>query len=310
MKVFSIIVVFNGMKQDWIKKCFTSLQQSTLTNVIIAVDNGSTDKSVEYIREEFPEVILIEAAVNLGFGKANNIGMEYALNNNADYVFLLNQDAFITSETIGSLVKVHKQNNDYGIISPIHLNGTGTALDFNFSNYIVPSNCKDLYSDFVLGIVEHKVYESDFICAAAWLISRKCLEVVGGFSPTFFHYAEDDNYVHRLHYKGLKIGVHPFSTIYHDRENRKNNPHQDQAKTEERLMLLKYSNPNKQYNLELEKKHLKRILLKSKLLNQTDTTTYVRNKISLIDQHADQIIKNLNTSKSDRRFAFLNFDSN
>lgn len=310
MNIFCIVVIYNGIQNNWIKNCFSSILNSDIPITIIAVDNNSDDDSISYIKTQFPAVQLIKCEENLGFGKANNIGIEIALKNNCDFVFLLNQDARVNPDTIQKLALKLKQNPDFGIISPMHLNGKGSALDYNFSNYINPSYCKNLYSDFVLNKVADQVYESDFICAAAWLLSRKCLEIVGGFNPTFFHYGEDDNYIHRLHYKGLKIGVDPFSTIYHDRENRGTNDYQDQSKIEERTILLKYSNPNDQYNIAGEKKHLKRILLKSKLLNQTDTIRYVKNRISLIDLHASQIIKNLNISKSDEKFIFLNFDAN
>lgn len=311
MNIFCIVVIYNGTQNNWIKNCFSSILNSSIPITIIAVDNNSNDDSTSYIKTHFPEVQLIECEENLGFGKANNIGIEIALKNNCDFVFLLNQDARVNPDTIQKLALKLKQNPDFGIISPMHLNGTGSALDYNFSNYIIPSYCKNLYSDFVLNKVADKVYESDFICAAAWLLSRRCLEIVGGFNPTFFHYGEDDNYVHRLHYKGLKIGVDPFSTMYHDRENRgANDHHQDRSKIEERTILLKYSNPTNQYNIAGEKKHLKRILLKSKLLNQTDTIRYIKNRISLINLHANQIIKNLNISKSDEKFIFLNFDAN
>lgn len=310
MNVSTVIVTYNALRNNWLCTCLDSLQHSTLSSKVIIVDNNSKDDTCRIVKEKYPHVILIENHENSGFGKANNIGIEIALKNNADYVFLLNQDAWVEKETIQKLVLKLSQNPEFGIISPIHLNGKGNALDYNFSNNINPRNCKNLYSDYVLNQVFDKVYESAFICAAAWLISKKCLEKVGGFNPTFFHYGEDDNYVHRLHYNGLKIGVDPFSTIYHDREERENNDYQKQTKTAERDLLLKYSDPNKSNDLQREKKRLKTILVKSKLFNQTDTITYVRNKIAMIDQHAEQITKNLNTSKSGQSFIFLNLDFN
>src|SRR5690606_5946888 len=163
-------------------------------------------------------VILLENTDNRGFGGANNQGLKYALKHGGEYFILLNQDAYVKQNTIEELVKQSVKNHDFGIISPIHLNGDGTALDYTFSEYISPSSCKMLYSDFVINKVKDKIYLSNFICAACWLLSRKTLEIVGGFNPVFFHYAEDDNYIHRLHFKSLKIGVYPKAIIFHDRE--------------------------------------------------------------------------------------------
>ena len=66
-----------------------------------------------------------------------------------------------------------------------------------------------------------EVYEVPFVMAAHWLISRDCLRATGGFSPTFAHYGEDDNYIQRAIYHGYKIGYSPKALAVHDRENRK-----------------------------------------------------------------------------------------
>ena len=84
-KVFVVIVTYNGVQ--WIRKCLQSCQDYP----VVVVDNQSTDATVEIIQNEFPKVHLIEESKNHGFGQANNIGISYALNKGADYVFLLNQ---------------------------------------------------------------------------------------------------------------------------------------------------------------------------------------------------------------------------
>lgn len=59
------------------------------------------------------------------------------------------------------------------------------------------------------------------VMAAHWFITRECLCTIGGFSPTFHHYGEDDNFLHRMYYRGLMIGIVPSLKVVHDRENRK-----------------------------------------------------------------------------------------
>ena len=59
-----------------------------------------------------------------------------------------------------------------------------------------------------------------FVMAAHWMISRKCLEAVGGFSPSFAHYGEDDNFIHRAQYHGFRCGILSSSGAVHDREMR------------------------------------------------------------------------------------------
>src|SRR5690606_25364916 len=183
IKTFVIIVTYNATRNDWIFKCLQSIEISNLKIEIIVVDNNSSDSTINIIKKDFPEVTLIESKENLGFGKANNLGIIEALKRGCDFVFLLNQDAWVENDTIEKLVENAKKNPEFGIISPMHLNGKGDALDYNFSNQISPIYCKKLYSDFVLNQVENKIYESDFVCAAAWLLSKECLRKVGGFSP-------------------------------------------------------------------------------------------------------------------------------
>lgn len=293
MKVYVIVATYNPKK--WIDNCLGSLKQSSYSVRTIVVDNNSTDGSGDYIKQKFSEVILIKNETNLGFGKANNIGIKKAYESGADYVFLLNQDAWIDPDAIKYLVHAHQKEPDFGIVSPMHLNGKGTALDYKFSNYINPKNCKNLYSDIFLNAIQKKIYKTEFVNAAAWLISRKCLEIVGGFNPSFFHYCEDDNYIHRIKFHQFKVGISPNSIVYHDRENNSENSYfVDQKKLYIRNIILKVSNPNNQYSFEKEYrkcymflckslmlfrfKAIKENLWKLKALNQLNKKLIVKNK--------------------------------
>lgn len=203
---------------QWLKKCL----DSCLEYEVIVVDNNSTDESVSLIETHYPKVALIKQSKNLGFGQANNIGIRYALNQNAEHVFLLNQDAYLVDNVLVDLIAFQKQHPEYGVLSPIHIAGGQRKLDKNFSNFMLKEKTGQFYSDFVLGNTLADVYEVPFVNAAAWLLSKECLETIGGFDPLFFHYGEDDNYCQRVLFHQLKIGVLPKCYIIHDRENRKN----------------------------------------------------------------------------------------
>ncbi|MDD5275574.1 MAG: glycosyltransferase family 2 protein [Methylovulum sp.] len=214
MKTYVIVVTYNGV--HWLEKCFGSLVNTNTPLKILAIDNASTDGTPEQIKKQFPQVELIETGANLGFGKANNIGLIKAMENSADYVFLLNQDAWVEPDTIEKLIEVNQNRPEFGILSPIHMNGQGTALDINFAFCIRPSGCPNLISDIITKNL-NAVYETRYVNAAAWLLSNKCLTKVGGFDPIFPHYGEDDDYLNRTLYHGLKIGIVPHTRIYHDR---------------------------------------------------------------------------------------------
>lgn len=78
---------------------------------------------------------LIESNENLGFGRANNLGISLALKSKSDFIFLLNQDTVIGNDTIEKLLEVSIKNPEFGILSPIHSDGKGDLLDMSF--YII-----------------------------------------------------------------------------------------------------------------------------------------------------------------------------
>jgi len=216
--IYIIIVTYNG--DYWIEKCLNNLINSEFkqSNVVI-VDNCSVDNTLNIVEQKFPEINLIKLKKNVGFGKANNIGIKFALKNSIEYVFLLNQDVYINPETINKLIIAHKKNRIYGIISPIHLNGKGDKLDASFSEYLSYKNNSCFFSDHVLKR-KKLIYTIPFVNAASWLVPKNVLDEIGGFNPLFFHYGEDTDYCNRVIYHKYKIGVITDAFILHDRENR------------------------------------------------------------------------------------------
>jgi len=213
-KIFCIIVTYNAL--NWIDKCLKSLQLSTVEVFTIVVDNASNDDTVSYVEKYFPKVQIIKNNCNKGFGQANNQGIEYAYKEGATHFFLLNQDAWIEANTIEKLVNIQDSKN-FSIVSPIHLNGTGDRLDFNFFHNILQSESNlEFVSDLILNRYK-SFYRVSQINAAAWLLSKETIDNIGGFDPIFFHYGEDGNFCQRVKYHQGNIVFVPDSFIYHDR---------------------------------------------------------------------------------------------
>lgn len=216
-KIFVIIVTYKGKR--WYDKCFGSLRESTIPVQTIVVDNTPGQEDVEYIKSHYPEVHLIKPEENLGFGRANNIAIRYALDHGCDYVFLLNQDAWVEPDTFEKLVAIHQRHSEYGLLGPVQVNAEKTKVLNGVIQFLInPDNCnKQLFSDLMIGNVE-EVYPVAEINAAAWLLPRKTLETVGGFDPIFLHYGEDWNYLSRVLYHGMKVGLTPKIHVVHDCE--------------------------------------------------------------------------------------------
>lgn len=208
-KVYVVIVTYNAMR--WAERCFVSLRGSNYPVAVVVVDNASTDGTVAFVSAQFPEVKVIANAANRGFGAANNQGIALALDEGADFVFLLNQDTWIFPETVGRLVDAMADASGYGIVSPLHYAADGVTLDAGFARYLL----KDYGEN--PGALNDGLYPAAFINAAAWLVSRHCLQDVGGFGDLFYHYGEDHDYVQRIRYYGYALGFVPSARIVHDR---------------------------------------------------------------------------------------------
>ena len=217
-KIYVIIATYNGEK--WIERCLDSVYQSTVEAMPIVIDNGSSDRTVQIIQSQYPKTKLILSEENLGFGKANNIGIIKAADEGAEYVYLLNQDAWVEPDVFETLMNTHKQNKEYAILSPLQLTGDGTQLDRSFK---MNSVCDVKCPEFLVDYENHQMrnlYETTFVMAAHWLLYVPYLKDVGLFSPIFPHYGEDSNLCHRFRYWKYKIGIVPHVRAYHDRQYR------------------------------------------------------------------------------------------
>lgn len=239
VNVFAVIVTYNGLR--WIDKCLSSVASSSIPISPIVVDNNSTDGTADFIEENYPGAILIRNTENLGFGKANNYGISRALEAKATHLLLLNQDVYIEHDFLGKLLAF-----DHGVslLSPIHLDGSGEKLDHNFKNYTLkPSITKDSTLDNLVMRSGDFSTNVDFVCAACWCIPRIIIETVGGFSPLFPHYGEDNNFIHRLMYHNFLAEVVFGSYVYHDRVRIGNKKVFDSNYYTRRLLLI-FSNVN------------------------------------------------------------------
>ena len=210
--VLVIIVTFNALK--WVRRCLGSVEKSSLPADVLVIDNGSTDGTLPLIRTDFPRTRIIETGENLGFGAANNIGLRTALDEGYRFAYLLNQDAWLEKDTLEKLVAAHKP--EWGILSPMQMDAHGRR-DKRFDK-----KCGRALDAALGGYHDDRlVVEVPFVMAAHWLVSRRAIETVGGFSPAFRQYGEDDNWIDRLHWHKLFCGVVPAVHAVHDRSDRR-----------------------------------------------------------------------------------------
>jgi GT2 family glycosyltransferase len=210
--LYAIIVSYNG--RPIIGKAINSIIESSIPCKIIVVDNASEDGTFEYLQQTFQDITLIKSNKNLGFGKGNNLGIRKAIDEGADHIFLLNQDAWVEKNTLEHLVKVQVDNKEYGIVSPIHMNEDGTKLGWYFSQKINAIDCPGFINDIFFKQLK-KIYPIEFIHASGWMVSKECIQKVGVFDPVFPHYGEDNDFAMRVKYHQFKIGICTTAKFYH-----------------------------------------------------------------------------------------------
>ncbi|WP_294303757.1 glycosyltransferase family 2 protein [uncultured Chryseobacterium sp.] len=292
-KIYFIIVTYNAMK--WAEKCFTSLRLSSVPVHCIVVDNGSTDGSQEYITTHFPEVEFIRSEKNLGFGKANNIGIEKAYRKGADFFYLMNQDAWIYEDSVEKLIAVYQSYPDkgeIGILSPMHIDGTEKKLDIFLDKYIAHNFETRLISDLYFQSLK-PYYEVSFINAAHWLLPKETIETVGGFNPYFFHYGEDAEYVNRILFHKKKTLLVPESKVIHD--GKQSLSKVDYTKYEDLRIETNIMNPSIPDSLKAEKKSLKKSMLKNMFAGKKNNYLKLASKYKKIVSEEKRLMELRNT---------------
>ena len=173
------------------------------------MDNASTDNSEEYIRQYFPKITFIQAGRNLGFAEGNNLAIKSALDQKADYIFLVNNDTELESDLIGKLIKTAESNNSIGIIGPAvfdlknkkSLHEMGMAIDkFGYALALKTS----LNRDYVF-----------FVSGCAMMIKSELILRIGSFDESYFMFAEDLDLCWRSWLAGYKIIMNENARIYH-----------------------------------------------------------------------------------------------
>lgn len=311
MNIQIIIVTYNAMK--WAEKCFSSLRKSSIPVATIVVDNGSTDGTQDYIQKNFPEVEFIQSKENLGFGKANNLGIERAYEKGADFFYLMNQDAWIFEDSFEKMLKVydhHPKKEEIGVISPMHLDGSERLFDRHFENYLAKCTSENrLFSDIFCENLKSS-YELDFVNAAHWLLPKSSIKNIGGFNPFFFHGAEDYDYINRVKYHDKKIILSTESKVVHDaiQDYKKTDPAERLKNSRISIRMqreTRYMNPNFDYNTQREKKEFYSNIIKLFLKGNIDESQFYLKMF----KHFKPIFKEVEKLRpiaKEEKFAFLN----
>ncbi|MFN8510955.1 MAG: glycosyltransferase family 2 protein [Deinococcaceae bacterium] len=207
MNTYVIILNWKGW-QDTIK-CIDSLKMLAQRPHIVVVDNASGDESTVRIRTAHPDVHLIESSQNLGFAGGNNLGIRYALEHGAKYVWLLNNDTIVQPDSLSALLQVSQQHNDDGLIASSLWNSTSPHRLQTYGGGKV--NTWLGRTRFILNPVE----QPDYLVFASVLIPTQVFQTCGLLNDHFFLYWEDVEYSTRAKKAGFALRTAHNSVVFH-----------------------------------------------------------------------------------------------
>jgi GT2 family glycosyltransferase len=201
----SIVIVSYNVR-GILRDCLLSIREHAgISNEVILVDNASPDGTVEMVRQEFPEVVLIASEENLGFSPGNNLGMAKA---NGEFILLLNPDTLVLPGALQQWLDLH-QKQHAGISGPQLLNADKSLQR---STWKTPG----FFASFMEMVMLHRLFKvgqyplknfttdfsCDFVSGAAMLFERKWFEKLGGLDPILF-WMEDVDFCYRFRKEGL-----------------------------------------------------------------------------------------------------------
>jgi N-acetylglucosaminyl-diphospho-decaprenol L-rhamnosyltransferase len=213
-----VVVTYNAL--PWVERCLESVRGYET----IVVDHGSTDGTLELVRERFPKARLIEQE-NRGLGGGSNAGMRVS---SADYFLLLNSDAWALGDAVERLVAFADECPDAAVIGPRLLNTDGTlqrsvrgfptlwrlATEYFFLRKLAPGS-RALNAFYGSRFAHDEVREAEFLMGACLLVRRLAADTVGLFDEDFFMFSEETDWCYRFRQAGWKVLFFPGAEFVH-----------------------------------------------------------------------------------------------
>jgi len=216
--VFAVILNWNGgaMVCDAVTSV---LAVDPPTPHVIVVDNASTDGSDDEVERRFPQVTLLRNAVNLGFAAGNNVGIRHALEQGADCVLVLNNDALLDRPAVNAMVAALPEDPRRGLVVPkiyFHTAGEGRRIWAAGARWRpFPPRVK------MRGYGERDVGQYDrpgpveYATGCALLVRRETFAAAGLLDESYFMYQEDYAFCDRVRAAGLTMWYEPCAVVYH-----------------------------------------------------------------------------------------------
>lgn len=215
--VYALILNFNSSLDS--VELFKNLIELDLSNLrILVIDNASKEEDIKRLKECIPSQNLIFSPKNLGYAGGNNIGIEIALNGNADYVWVLNPDIRVNNQTLPILLKTISEDKSLAAVGPriIHRNnpdkifsdGGILHLNENYSTYHKNHNAV------VTSVSKNIDYDIDYIDGSCILLNCKAINEIGKLPEEYFLYFEETDWCFKARKSNWRIVINSDAAVY------------------------------------------------------------------------------------------------
>jgi GT2 family glycosyltransferase len=219
------IIVVSWNAQEHLRNCLESIRRADPPCVleVIVVDNASHDGSPEMVEREFPEVRLMRCKSNLGFGKANNLGMSKA---RGSMFALVNSDALVHAHCLETLQRHLLDHPEVALVAPRVIGADGNLQRTSrnlprISNTFSRAFALDRYFPSLFASYEttpklhEKLHTPEALGGCFVVARREAVRQIGGFDEQFFFYGEDIDWCKRFRDAGWKLAFVPSASATH-----------------------------------------------------------------------------------------------
>ena len=206
------LIIVNWKQYELTNSCLLSLQNSKCDNIqIILVDNESNKEKLNFLKNQFNEIVTFSNERNLGFTGANNIGIKYAIKNNFEYVMLLNNDTEVNQNFMVPLIGAFQKDNNLGAAQPLIMNFFDKKQVWNAGGSL--NNFFGTTTIYKKQPIKNK--KVDWITGCCMILKKEIFKEVGLLDEDFFAYYEDLDLSLRIKKNGYNLKLIPSSIIYH-----------------------------------------------------------------------------------------------